>query len=289
MFFVAGRKVKVATGAKTQTVNICTDANLLGEYDYILRLHESLATEEELVEQRFSSIVGLIRYLQSTHHAAIEQSPVSAVDMTTMEVVHPPDSSMSAWEAEVVAIVEEAIDQLVTDFVAIPYLHRVEHSIHCELYRLLKNHPLLAATYPMGSDTSQCVHKEWPEYIVRPGHGNYRGNYDLAILSPEVLATASVDEFRFGRLRPTVAIEIGLNYDLGHLQADAAKLANSGLVHSYLIHLVRADYTDNFSAIERFVAESRIKVAYARVEFRRASYKLVNESTIRRWEADQSG
>lgn len=54
MFYVAGRKVKVATGAYTQTVNICTDANLLGEYDYILRLHESLATEEELVQQRFA-------------------------------------------------------------------------------------------------------------------------------------------------------------------------------------------------------------------------------------------
>ena len=132
------------------------------------------------------------------------------------------------------------------------------------------------------------MHKEWPEFIVRPGHGNYRGNYDRAILSPEVLATASLDEFNDGRLRPTVAIEIGLNYDLGHLQADAAKLANSGLAHSYLIHLVRGDYIDNFDAIERFMNESRIKVAYARVEFRRASYKLVDDSAIRRRESGQT-
>src|SRR5450756_3244118 len=127
MFFVAGRKVKVATGAKTQTVNICTDANLLGEYDYVLHLHESLASEEELAEQRFSSIVGLIRYLQSTHHAAIEQSPASTIDMTMADESRPPVGSMSAWETEAVAIVEDAIDQLVTDFVHMPYLHRVEH------------------------------------------------------------------------------------------------------------------------------------------------------------------
>jgi hypothetical protein len=279
MFLVAGRRIKVATGAKTQTVNICTDANILGEYDYILRLHESMATEEELVEQRFSSIVALIRYLQATHHAAIERTPEST---PVQQAVITPQGVMSAWEAEAVASVEEAIDQLVADFCRTPYLHRVEHSIHCELFRLLKAYPLLADTYPLGSFTSQCVHKEWPETVLRPGHGNFRGNFDLAILAPEVLATAAVDEFSEGRLRPLIAIEIGLNYSLKHLQDDAAKLVNSSLAHSYLIHLVRGDYTDNFGAVERFVCEESIKTAYARAEFGRVVYKLVNDKEIRR-------
>jgi hypothetical protein len=278
VFIVAGRKIKVATGAKTQTVNICTDANVLGEYDYILRMHESIASEEELVQQCFASIVELIRYLQTTRHAAIERTPVST---STQAVMKPTQSAMSAWEAEAVAIVEEAIDQLVTDFVSAPYMHRVEHSIHCELYRLLKSYPLLAGTYPLGISNSQCVHKEWPETVVRPEKGNRRGNFDIAILAPEVLANAAIDEFATGRLRPTIAIEIGLNYNLGHLQDDAAKLVNSGLAHSYLIHLVRGDYSDNFTAVERFVSESCIKTAYARAEFGRASFKLVNDSAIR--------
>jgi len=38
---------------------------------------------------------------------------------------------------QVVVLVEHAIDQLVLEFVALPYLHRVEHSLHCELYALL--------------------------------------------------------------------------------------------------------------------------------------------------------
>ncbi|MHB1355215.1 MAG: hypothetical protein ACYCZF_04455 [Anaerolineae bacterium] len=286
MFYVGGRRIKVATGVKTQTVNICTDANILGEYDYIVRLHESTATEGELVEQRFTSIVDLIRYLQATHHAAIERTPASTPAQQV--VARPPQGAMSAWETEAVAIVEEAIDHLVTDFVATPYLHRVEHSIHCELFRLLKSYPLLAETYPLGSFTSQCVHKEWPETLVRPEHGNYRGNFDLAILSPEVLASAAIDEFSDGRLRPIIAIEFGLNYPLGHLQDDEAKLVNSGLAHSYLIHLVRGDYSDNFGAVERFVTESRIKTAYARAEFGRAAYKLVNDREIKRLERAQS-
>jgi hypothetical protein len=279
MFYVAGRRIKVATGAKTQTVNICTDANILGEYDYILRMHESTTTEEELVEQRFTSIVALIRYLQATHHAAIERTPAS---IPIKQAVSASQEIISAWEAEAVAIVEEAIDQLVTDFYRTPYLHRVEHSIHCELFRLLKTYPLLADTYPLGSFTSQCVHKEWPETVVRPGHGNFRGNFDMAILAPEVLATAAVDEYNEGRLRPLIALEIGLNYSLKHLQDDAAKLVNSSLAHSYLIHLVRGDYTDNFGAVERFVCESGIKTAYARAEFGRVAYKLVNDREIRR-------
>jgi hypothetical protein len=279
MFYVAGRRIKVASGAKTQTVNICTDANILGEYDYTLRLHESTTTEEELVEQRFSSIVALIRYLQATHHAAIERTPAGTL---VQQAAITPQGVMSAWEAEAVASVEEAIDQLVTDFCRTPYLHRVEHSIHCELFRLLKAYPLLADTYPLGSFTSQCVHKEWPETVVRPEKGNRRGNFDMAILAPKVLASATIDEFDTGRLQPLIAIEIGLNYSLKHLQDDAAKLVNSRLAHSYLIHLVRGDYTDNFNAVERFVCESGIKTAYARAEFGRVAYKLVNDREIRR-------
>jgi len=35
MIYVCGRKVKVLSGKKSQTVNICSKDNIHGEYDYI--------------------------------------------------------------------------------------------------------------------------------------------------------------------------------------------------------------------------------------------------------------
>jgi hypothetical protein len=35
---VAGRRIKIATGTKSQTVNVCTDKNADGVYEWIVRL-----------------------------------------------------------------------------------------------------------------------------------------------------------------------------------------------------------------------------------------------------------
>ena len=35
---VAGRRIKIATGTKSQTVNVCTDKNADGVYEWVIRL-----------------------------------------------------------------------------------------------------------------------------------------------------------------------------------------------------------------------------------------------------------
>ena len=174
MFNVDGRRVKVVTGGKTQTVNICTAENRHGAYDYTLRLRPPFITEEQLRRAAFSSVIELIQYLQQNHNASIERSPSdvsvpsSAPVIISKPLPAPLSNGETTWHHRAKKIVEESIDQFVLDFVAFPYLHRVEHSIHCELYRILKSHTLFASTYPMGSHISQPVHKEWPEYKRRP-------------------------------------------------------------------------------------------------------------------------
>jgi hypothetical protein len=131
--------------------------------------------------------------------------------------------------------VENAINQLVDGFVANPWLHRVEHSIHCELYMLLKTLPGLQGKVEAKGLITQLVHKEWPE-PQKSGLRPRRGNFDLAILM-QPGDSWGLDEFRYGRAPLLAAIEVGLNYSLDHLQGDTNKLSESGVPNRYLIHL----------------------------------------------------
>ncbi|GMT50264.1 MAG: hypothetical protein IEMM0008_1803 [bacterium] len=192
----------------------------------------------------------------------------------------------SEWKEKVKEIVERSIDQFILDFIDFPYLHRVEHSIHCELYRILSNGRLLGNQYPLGDDSiSQAVHKEWPEYKPRPEKGNRRGNFDLGILSPEQLKQSTIKDFRYGRIKPFIAIELGLDYKLDHLDQDLYKLKNSEIKHGYLIHLVREQYvSDHFNEMEGFILEDindPVKVAYARISDSMIYYKLVQDKDIK--------
>lgn len=152
---------------------------------------------------------------------------------------------VGAWLAEAAPIVEDALNRLIREFAAHPYLHRVEHSLHARLFGLLTDNPLFAGLAPIGGDLryTQPVHKEWPETIHRPNK-NGRGNFDIAILSRDQLASATLDEFREGRIAAGIVIEVGLDYDLQHLTDDAAKLENSRVPHGYVINLVRAPGPD---------------------------------------------
>ena len=133
----------------------------------------------------------------------------------------------------------------------------------------------------MGRWLTQPIHKEWPEYLARPEKGNRRGNFDLSVLAPERLKSCSFLEFREGRVRPSIVIEVGLDYDLAHLKKDAAKLQNSGIEDSYLVHLVRHDVADNFDAVEQFVLGCGLRTGYVRITNTRAFYKLTNDEKIR--------
>jgi hypothetical protein len=75
MFYIAGRKIKVVTGKNTQTINICTETNTDGVYDYILRLNHPFLTEDILREQQFPSILRLIEHLKENYQANIEKVP----------------------------------------------------------------------------------------------------------------------------------------------------------------------------------------------------------------------
>jgi hypothetical protein len=133
----------------------------------------------------------------------------------------------------------------------------------------------------MGQSKSQLIHKEWPEYIPRPEKGTRRGNFDLCILAPEQIKSCSFKDFREGRIRPSIVIEIGLDYGLRHLRQDAAKLTNSGIENSYLVHLVRQDVANNFEKVEEFLLTCGIRNVYARLSGSRVFYKLLNDREIR--------
>ncbi|NBR87086.1 MAG: hypothetical protein EB141_02100 [Verrucomicrobia bacterium] len=137
--------------------------------------------------------------------------------------------------AKIIRAVENAINRLVDDFLANPWLHRVEHSLHCELYGLMRAAPDIPKTVVTAAFTTQPVHKEWPEPQSH-GHRKRRGNFDLAVLQP-ALGDYEIDDFRYGRLPLLAAIEIGLNYSVDHLMSDWEKLRQSKVPHCHLVHL----------------------------------------------------
>jgi hypothetical protein len=75
MIYVCGRKVKVQTGAKSQTVNICAPSNIHGIYDYVIRLRPPFVGEQALRQRDFGSIEDLVTYLQRDHCGNVERSP----------------------------------------------------------------------------------------------------------------------------------------------------------------------------------------------------------------------
>lgn len=287
MLYICGRKVKVKIGTKTQTVNICTDKNIHGVYDYVVRIRPPSLTEDMLAQHEFKSIHEIVQFLQREYHGEVERRPSERINATNLH--HPEDhkdnaeekkSLLSTWEQQAVSAVDGAIDQFILEFVEFPYLHRVEHSIHCELYKILTSRRIFSRTCSMGQWRSQPVHKEWPEFKPRPEKGNRRGNFDLCIISPELLKSCSFKEFRYGHIKPSIVIELGLDYGLSHLRDDAAKLVNSGVSNSYLVHLVRQEFADDFNALERFLLDTPMKTAYARVTSSKAFFKLVKDNCI---------
>ena len=135
-------------------------------------------------------------------------------------------------------ILETAIDSLVDNFAREPYIHRCEHSIHCELYNMLIVHRALQGLQPLKNEgrRTALIHKEWPETKPSPGKKG-RGNFDLAILDPGKIKNCELIAFTKGLIRPAFVVEMGLNYGLSHLQNDNRKLYNSECKDGYLVHL----------------------------------------------------
>ena len=60
MIWICSRKVKLVTGRKSQTVNICTAENVNGRYDYIVRLSPPFITEDLLKNRNFETIKDIV-------------------------------------------------------------------------------------------------------------------------------------------------------------------------------------------------------------------------------------
>ncbi len=155
-----------------------------------------------------------------------------------IDAPNPEDS----WLQDARAATDRAVNALVDEFLQKPYLHRVEHSLHARLHALLTSDSVLSREVELqGGQRTQLVHKEWPETTPRDSakKARHRGLFDLAVLAPSQLNQASLPQFRQGRIRPPIAIEVGLDYGLRHLKQDIGKLKNSHVTRAYLVHLSR--------------------------------------------------
>ncbi|HOP31305.1 MAG TPA: hypothetical protein PKZ64_17170 [Spirochaetota bacterium] len=198
-------------------------------------------------------------------------------------------------------ILETSIDSLVDNFIREPYIHRCEHSLHCELYTMLISHRALQGLYPIGKSPykASLVHKEWPEPSIRGGK-NKRGNVDLAILNIDDLATAvdGINSFTEGRIRPDFIVEIGLNYRIEHLENDNSKLENSGyksgnekkaayLVHLWQPHKGIKDKSIELQNLNAFISTAGVEVAVvvftdSHIWVKHLSEKVITEIPIGR-------
>ena len=139
--------------------------------------------------------------------------------------------------------------------------------MHTHSTSRLKEQGALQGEFALSTgETTQLVHKEWPETRpdLSPGASGRRGAFDLAVLSPaRNRCCHSPEQFRQGRIAAPIVIEVGLDYGHRHLEADGKKLLDSGVAAPYLLHLSRVPDV-NAVAIEAYVSAppGQLRVAY---------------------------
>ena len=288
-----GRKIKVKNGRKTQTVNIYTNDMIHGQYDYIVRVSgvNNFVNGREIEDKSFKKINELLGYLIKYHYGIVEKSPQNKSfenynDYKTGNIRTPSHTGFGedSWIEEAIPESEKIINNFLKKFIDFPYLHRVEHSIHCDLYNMLISSDVFNKKIKIADQTMQILHKECPEYIPRENKNNRRGNFDLAILSPKNIKDKSINDFIYGRIEAPIVIEMGLNYGTEHLTEDFKKIKNSNVYRGYLLHLVRKEVIcDN--SIEPLMLKieeqyKNIKVGYVRHVSNGIRYKLINDKEV---------
>jgi hypothetical protein len=239
---VAGRTVTVRTGRKSQTVNICTRRQVVGDYEVIYRLPIQSAIEDPGEIPEVATLAEFATWLTARNGVPEGSSAAHGKTGGLSPLVSAPIND--AWVSDAVPLVEDAISSLVDSFVSAPYLHRVEHSFHAELIAELRKHDKLRACVEIGASglTTQLIHKEWPETVVRGDRGKAverRGLFDIVVLAPAQFEEVTLEQFLQGRIEPPIVIEVGLDYGLKHLDGDICKLLTSKVPHPYIIHLSR--------------------------------------------------
>lgn len=286
---VSNRSVYIVTGQISQTVNFCRESNLRSDYEYILRLPISQkVTADDLA--RFQLVEEAITWLVSNRSAEVERSPSldAACDSLGGDLKPEPPvvttDNEASWIERARRLTELSIDELLLEFLDMPYLHRVEHSVHTRLCAILGGHPHFDRHLSLagGLSLTQAIHKEWPETIPRPEKNNRRGNFDIAILSPARISRANAEEFCSGRIIAPIVIEMGLNYDEGHLAGDVEKLLNSKVEFGYVVHLLRDKKEDLLleETIHSLDPNGTIRVGFASVFGGHKRVKLLSEKEI---------
>lgn len=276
----------VRTGRKSQTVNICTPREVVGDYEAIYRLPVRSAIEDPGEIAEVATLAEFYTWL--TARNGVPEGSTAAHGKTggLFPLVSAPIND--AWVSGAVPLVEDAIGSLVDRFVSAPYLHRVEHSFHAELISELRGHDMLRACVELGASglTTQLIHKEWPETVVRGGRGKTverRGLFDIVVLAPVQFEEVTLEQFLQGRIEPPIVIEVGLDYGLKHLEGDIDKLVTSDVPHPYLIHLSRIG--SRVEAVEdriNGIASSAppLQVAYVHHGTGGVAMKRLNDSAV---------
>jgi hypothetical protein len=230
----------------------------------------------------------MVSYLKEHHNAVHED--LSQVDPKKYRLLNREILTMDErWADSIVSKVDLAVNSLVDDFIKHPYRHRVEHSLHCELYMKLAKFDEFNRLLDFGSFKTSTVHKEWPETILRPSKGNRRGNFDLAILSPKTIDSDPIDifHFRLGLIQPAVVIEFGLDYGLGHLTGDVEKLQNSKVKHGYLVHFARPEgepQDEVDGCVLEIIEKEKVggpKIAYVNISINEIRFRKIGGSEIK--------
>lgn len=176
----------------------------------------------------------------------------------------------AAWTAEAVRVVDRCVVQLLDEFRRSPYAHRVEHSLHVDLYKSLHQQAIFTPEVEIGDTgfTTRLVHKEWPSiesHSIR-GDAKRRQSYDIAILHPADVVDGTLAQLTEGRFPAVIAIELGLDYSLKHLEGDLEKLERNKPAHPYVVHLSRKR-TSLSPAVEAAIENAHgVQTAFAHLD-----------------------
>jgi hypothetical protein len=245
---IAGRLVKIRTGNQTQTVNICfRDEPVEGKYEFKYRIGDPsiFLYEQMLTLMEFDNLESLRDFL--LNHGAIEEAPGSS-QFSRQQLL----DNTSAMPEGIIKQLDDQVDAFLDTFIKSPYMHRVEHSIHVDLFnRIAALSDVAERNVEITNGfKSSLVHKEWPE-PSRINAAKRRGSHDIALLPP---CNPSVEQFCLGYIRPFAAFELGLNYNVAHFDKDVYTLHYAKLRTAYVIHLAREEAQNQEQVIERVQA-----------------------------------
>jgi hypothetical protein len=284
-FDIGDRKIFIHT-QHTQTIKICTTANSRGEYKKYYRISPGNVINNENFDslKNSDSLTDLediiIKNFKGKREKTREYKPT---------IIKPSYNPSGDTELErIKQEVEKAIDLFIDEFIKTPYLHRVEHSIHTQLFHIMMGNSYLSQQVVLGDGKTKTslVHKEWPWPIKDKIR---RATFDFAVLTQDYLDKdcRSIKEFHKGASCPPIIIEIGLDYGYGHLKKDNDKLIkflNQGYI-GYLIHLERKG--NKKSNIENVITKPTqptkggiIKTAYALITDKINRCKHINDVSI---------